>query len=81
MGVEDHLLALTHIGSGKHHPAVAEADMSDLHRGRHPVDQNDLMAPVKLVGLTGCIVERHVGFGRHRTTALGPALAYRRTVS
>ncbi len=37
VGVEDHLLALTHIGSGKHHVAVAEADMSDFHRGRHTV--------------------------------------------
>jgi hypothetical protein len=32
------------------------------------------MAPVELIGLAGRIVERHVGLGRHRTTALGLGL-------
>lgn len=26
MGIEDHLLALAHVGAGEHHPAVAEAE-------------------------------------------------------
>lgn len=74
MGVEDHLLALTHIGSCEHHPAVAEPDMRHLYRGCPALDQDDLMAPVELVGFTRCIVERHVGFGRHCTSILRPSL-------
>lgn len=50
--VEDHLLALTHIGPREHHPAVAEPDIGDLHRRRHALDQDDLMAPVELIGFT-----------------------------
>ena len=64
MRVEHHLLALAHIRPGEHHAAVAEPDMGDLHRRRDAADQNDLVAPVELVGLAGRIVERHVGFGR-----------------
>src|SRR5690606_2794451 len=51
-----------------------EPDMGNLHRRRHALDQDDLMAPVELIGLTGCIVERHVGFGRHGTPVLRPSL-------
>jgi hypothetical protein len=32
MRIEHHLLALAHIGPGKHHPAVAKPDMRHLHR-------------------------------------------------
>ena len=74
VGIEDHLLALTHIGAGEHHPAVAEADMSNLHRRRHALDQNDLVAPVELVGLAGRVVERHVRFGRHSPSIFRPSL-------
>jgi hypothetical protein len=64
VGVEDHLLRLAGIGSDKQHPAVAKPDMGDLHRGGHAVDQNDLMAPVELVGLARIEAERHVGYCR-----------------
>lgn len=72
--VEHHLPALSHIGSCEHHPAVAEPDMRNLHRRCHALDQDDLMAPVELIGLAGCIVERHVGFGRHGTSISRPSL-------
>ena len=39
VGVEHHLLRLARIGPHKHHPAVAEADVGDLHGHRHAVDQ------------------------------------------
>jgi hypothetical protein len=62
--VEDHLLALAGIGPHEQHPAVAEPDMRDLHRRGHPVDQDDLMAPVELVGLARIEAQRHVGGSR-----------------
>ena len=51
VGVEHHLLALARIGPDEEHPAVAEADVRDLHRRRHAVQHDDLVAPVELVGL------------------------------
>ena len=51
MGVEDHLLRLAGIGTHEQHPAVTQADMCHLHRGRRAVDHHDLVAPVELVGL------------------------------
>jgi len=51
MGVEDHLLRLAGIGTHEQHPAVTQADMCNLHRGRRAVDHHDLVAPVELVGL------------------------------
>ncbi|MNE19711.1 hypothetical protein D3C80_1128020 [compost metagenome] len=72
--VEDHLLALAHISPREHHPAVAEPDMRHLHRRRHALDHNDLVAPVELIGLAGRIVERHVGLGRYGTPILRPSL-------
>ncbi|MCL6654553.1 hypothetical protein A6R70_19925 [Agrobacterium rubi] len=59
-----HFLAFAHIGSGKHHTAVEKPDMCHLYGRRHPVDQNDLVAPIKLVGLAGRVVEWDIGFGR-----------------
>src|SRR5271166_5462430 len=32
-------------------PAVAKADVRDLHDRRHPVHHDDLVAPVELIGL------------------------------
>ena len=55
MGVEDHLLALARVGTDKHHPAVAEPDMSHLHRDGHARNQHHLMAPVELVSLARLI--------------------------
>jgi len=48
--VEHHLLGLTRIGPNEHHPAVTQADMSDLHGHRHAAHHDDLVAPVELVG-------------------------------
>ncbi|MNT77173.1 hypothetical protein D3C72_2162560 [compost metagenome] len=74
MRVKHHLLALAHISPREHHPAVAEPDMRHLHRRRHALDHNDLVAPVELIGLAGRIVERHVGLGRYGTPILRPSL-------
>jgi hypothetical protein len=52
VGVEDHLLRLARIGAEERHSAVAQPDVRDLHDRRHAVDQDDLVAPVELVGLT-----------------------------
>lgn len=52
MRVKHHLLALTHVGAGKHHSAVAKPDMGHLHRDRHTRVQHDLVAPVELISLT-----------------------------
>jgi hypothetical protein len=59
--VEDHLLRLPRIGPDEDHPAVTEPDMGHLHRGRDPIDQNDLVAPVELVSLSRIEAQRHVG--------------------
>src|SRR5215212_10534920 len=61
MGIEDHLLALARIGAYERHARVAQPHMSDLdHHGR-AVDQDDLVAPVELIGLARCEDKRHVG--------------------
>jgi hypothetical protein len=54
----------SHIGTGKHHAAMAEPDMGDLHGRRRAVDQHDLVAPVELVGLAGGIIEGHISLRR-----------------
>jgi hypothetical protein len=74
MRVKHHLLALAHVGPGEHHPAVAQPDMRHLHRHRDARDHHDLMAPVELVSLARCIIERHIGFRCHRAPGLRPAL-------
>lgn len=51
VGVEHHLLGLARIGPDEHHAAVAEPNMGDLHGHCHAVDQDDLVAPIELVGL------------------------------
>ena len=51
VGIEHHLLRLSWIGSHEQHAAVAEPHMGDLHGHRHPTQQDDLVAPVKLIGL------------------------------
>lgn len=63
MGVKDHLLGLPGIGPDEQHPAVAQADMRDLHRHGRPVEDDDLMAPVELVGFAGIEAQRHIGRG------------------
>src|SRR5690606_15388141 len=49
-------------------------DVGHLHGRRHAVDQDDLVAPVELVGLARRVVERHIGFRRHGSPVLRPAL-------
>jgi hypothetical protein len=39
VGVEHHLLRLARIGPHERHPAVAQADMGNLHRRGHAIDQ------------------------------------------
>ena len=69
--VEHHLLALARVGAHEHHPAVAEPDMGHLHGRGHPVDDDDLVAPVELVGLARREAERHE---RRRHSLALPAL-------
>ena len=74
MGIEDHLLRLSRIGPHKHHPAVAEPDMGDLHRRGHTVDHDNLVAPVELIGIARREEQRHIGIGGRRSLLLCPAL-------
>lgn len=74
MGIEHHLLRLARIGPHEHHAAVAEPNMGDLHRHGDAVDQDDLAAPVELVGVARRIEQRYVGLGHGRTASLLPAL-------
>ena len=73
VGVEHHLLRLARIGAHEHHAAVAEPDVGDLHRRRHAVDDDDLVAPVELVGFARRERQRHVGFRRRARVPLSPA--------
>jgi hypothetical protein len=73
VGVEHHLLRLARISAHKHHPAVAEAQMRDLHDRRHPVHHNDLVAPVELIGLARRERQRHKGIRRRACIQLRPA--------
>ena len=57
----------------EHHPAVAEAQMRDLHDRRHPVHHNDLVAPVELIGLARRERQRHKGICRRARIRLCPA--------
>jgi len=77
MRVEHHFLGLARIGPHEHHPAVAEADMRDLHRRRHAVHHDDLVAPVELVGLARRERQRHIGARRlaRVLAAPGPGVA------
>jgi hypothetical protein len=70
--VEHHLLGLARIGAHEHHPAVAEAEMRDLHDRRHPVHHNDLVAPVELIGLARRERQRHKGICRRAPALLAP---------
>ena len=73
VGVEHHLLRLARIGAHEHHPAVAEADMRDLHDRRHPVHHDDLVAPVELVGLARRERQRHIGVRRRARIRSSPS--------
>jgi hypothetical protein len=49
---EHHLLGLARIGSHQEHPAVAQSDVGDLDRGRHPAEHHHLVRPIELVSFT-----------------------------
>ena len=74
--VEHHLLGLARIGAHEHHPAVAEAHVRDLHRHRHAVQHDDLVAPVELVGLARRKAQRNKGRRRRARTLLAPARSH-----
>ncbi|CAM3309287.1 hypothetical protein GLUCOINTEAF2_0204079 (plasmid) [Komagataeibacter intermedius AF2] len=61
MRVKHHFLRLARIGTNEHHPAVAQTHMRDLHLYRHTTQNDNLMAPVKLVSLSRCKTQRNIG--------------------
>ena len=69
VGVEYHLLGLARVGVHEHHAAIAKPHMRDLHLHGHAVEQDDLVAPVELVGFPGGKTQRHECRG-HRLAAL-----------
>ena len=71
--VEHHLLRLARIGAHEHHAAVAEPHVGDLHRRRHAVHHDDLVAPVELVGFARRKRQRNVGLRRRARVLLAPA--------
>ena len=72
VGVEHHLLRLARISPHKQHPAVAEPYMGGLHDHRHAIEQDDLMAPVKLVGFSRRKAQRDVGRSRRLSALPAP---------
>jgi len=72
VGVEHHLLRLARIGAHEQHAAVAEPDVGDLHGRRHAAQQDDLVAPVELVGFARHEAQRHVGRRRRLPALLRP---------
>src|SRR6478609_8302473 len=72
VGVEHHLLRLARISSHKQHAAMAEPDVRHLHGHRRAVQQDDLVAPVELVGFTRREAQRHIGRSRRGAALLAP---------
>ena len=70
--VEHHLLRLARIGAHEQHPAVTEPNMGDLHDHRHAAQQDDLVAPVELEGLSRREAQRDVGRGCRLPALLTP---------
>jgi len=60
MSVEHHLLRLTRVGAHEQHAAVTKPDMRDLHQRRRPAQQDDFVAPVKLIGFPRSKAQRDV---------------------
>jgi hypothetical protein len=73
VGVEHHLLCVARIGAREHHAAVAKAYVRDLDDRRHAVQQDDLVAPIKLIGLARRKHQRHIGVRRRARVVLPPA--------
>ena len=80
MGVKHHLLRLARIGPNKRHPAVAEANMRHLDRRGRAIDQDNFLAPVELIRLTGTKAQRNIsisGCGPRRLRPTGRIAPYR----
>src|SRR5437879_2122826 len=73
VGVEHHLLRLARITPHKQHPAVAEPNMGGLHDHRHAIEQDDLMAPVELIGFTWRKAQPDVGGSGRLPALLAPS--------
>src|SRR3984885_1565271 len=73
VGVEHHLLRLARVSPHKQHPAVAEPDMGGLHDHRHAVEQDDLVAPVELIGFSSRKAQRYVSRSRRLSAFLAPS--------
>src|SRR5262249_60254843 len=52
---------------------IPEPDMGRLHDHRHPVQEDDLVAPIELVGFPGSKAQRDIGRGRCLAMLLGPS--------
>src|SRR5262249_56214531 len=65
--VEHHLLGLARVCPRERHPAVAQANLRHLGLRRHPGDDDNLVAPVELVGLTWRKDQQYVSFCRALT--------------
>ena len=72
VGIKHHLLRLARIGAHKQHAAVAEPDMGHLDRDGHAAQQDDLVAPVELIGFPGRKTQRHIGRRCRLSTIFGP---------
>src|ERR1700716_3383726 len=72
VGVEHHLLRLARISSHEQRAAMAEPDVCHLHGHRRAVQQDDLVAPVELVGFTWREAQRHIGRSRRGAALLAP---------
>ena len=57
----------------KQHAAVTQPHAGDFDRRGHPVQHDDLVAPVKLVGFARRKTQRHVGFRCRRTASPTPS--------
>src|SRR5215208_945299 len=73
VGVEYHLLRLARVASHIQHAAVAEPDVGGLHDHRHAIEQNDLMAPVKLISFSRRKAQRDVSRSRRLSALLAPS--------
>ena len=72
--VEHHLLGFAHVRPHERHAAVAEPNLRHLDRRRHAVKNDDLVAPVELIGFSRSKRQRHIGHCRRSTFAPRPIL-------
>jgi hypothetical protein len=73
VGVEHHLLRLARIAPHKQHAAVAEPGMRGLHHHRHAIEQDDLVAPVELIGFSRCKAQRDISCNGRLSALLAPS--------